>query len=44
MRQLETRRPASATLPPAKYTEYQDFRRKVSQADHAQVVLVKTDA
>ena len=44
VRQLETRRPASATLPPAKYAEYQDFRRKVSQADHAQVVLVKTDA
>ena len=44
VRQLETRRPASATLPPAKYPEYQDFRRKISQADHAQVVLVKTDA
>lgn len=44
VRQLETRRPAGTTLPPAKYTEYQDFRRKISQADHAQVVLVKTDA
>jgi len=45
VRQLETRRPAgSATLPATRYTDYQDFRRKVSQADNAQVVLVKTDA
>ena len=44
VRQLETRRPAGKTLPAAKYPEYQDFRRKISQADHAQVVLVKTDA
>ena len=45
VRQLETRRPAGGTsLPPANYPEYQDFRRKVNQADHAQVVLVKTDA
>jgi transglutaminase-like putative cysteine protease len=44
VRQLETRRPAGATLPAAKYGEYRDFRRKISQADNAQVVLVKTDA
>jgi hypothetical protein len=45
VRQLETRRPGSgAPLPAAKYSEYQDFRRKVSQADKAQVVLVKNDA
>jgi hypothetical protein len=45
VRQLETRRPGSgAPLPAAKYAEYQDFRRKISQADNAQVVLVKTDA
>jgi transglutaminase-like putative cysteine protease len=45
VRQLETRRPGSgAPLPAAKYGEYQDFRRKVSQADKAQVVLVKNDA
>jgi hypothetical protein len=45
VRQLETRRPAgNATLPAARYADYQDFRRKVSQADNAQVVLVKTDA
>ncbi|MVN78439.1 DUF3857 domain-containing protein [Hymenobacter sp. HMF4947] len=44
VRQLETRRPAGATLPPAAYTEYQAFRRKISQADHAQVVLMKNDA
>jgi len=45
VRQLETRRPAGgATLPAARYSDYQDFRRKVSQADNAQVVLVKTDA
>ena len=44
VRQLETRHPAGATLPAAKYTEYRDFRRKISQADNAQVVLVKTDA
>ncbi|GAB3636658.1 hypothetical protein GCM10027422_22480 [Hymenobacter arcticus] len=44
VRQLETRRPSGTTLPAAKYTEYQDFRRKISQADNAQVVLVKTDA
>jgi transglutaminase-like putative cysteine protease len=45
VRQLETRRPAgSATLPAARYADYQDFRRKISQADNAQVVLVKTDA
>jgi hypothetical protein len=45
VRQLETRRPAGgATLPAARYPDYQDFRRKVSQADNAQVVLVKTDA
>jgi transglutaminase-like putative cysteine protease len=45
VRQLETRRPAgSTTLPAARYPDYQDFRRKVSQADNAQVVLVKTDA
>ena len=45
VRQLETRRPAgTTTLPAARYAEYQDFRRKISQADNAQVVLVKTDA
>ena len=44
VRQLETRRPAGTTLPAAKYAEYQDFRRKISQADHAQVVLIKTEA
>jgi hypothetical protein len=45
VRQLETRRPAGGTaLPPAKYADYQDFRRKVNQADHAQLVLTKTDA
>ena len=45
VRQLETRRPAGgSTLPATKYSEYQDFRRKVNQADHAQVVLVKTEA
>jgi hypothetical protein len=44
VRQLETRRPTSAPLPAANYPEYQDFRRKVNQADQAQVVLVKTDA
>jgi hypothetical protein len=45
VRQLETRRPAgNATLPAARYPDYQDFRRKISQADNAQVVLVKTDA
>jgi hypothetical protein len=43
VRQLETRRPAGGrTLPAAKYTEYQDFRRKINQADHTQVVLVST--
>lgn len=44
VRQLETHRPAGPTLPPAKYTEYQDFRRKINQADHAQLVLIKTEA
>jgi hypothetical protein len=44
VRQLETRRPAGTTLPATKYTEYQDFRRKISQADHTQVVLIKTEA
>jgi hypothetical protein len=44
VRQLETRRPAGGTLPAANYTEYRDFWRKISQADNAQVVLVKTDA
>jgi hypothetical protein len=44
VRQFETHRPAGTTLPAAKYPEYQDFSRKVSQADHAQVVLVKTEA
>jgi transglutaminase-like putative cysteine protease len=44
VRQLETRRPAGTSLPATKYTEYQDFRRKISQADHAQVVLIKTEA
>jgi len=44
VRQLETRRPAGGTLPAAKYTEYRDFRRKISQADNTQVVLVKNDA
>ena len=44
VRHLETRRPAGKTLPAAKYAEYQDFRRKINQADHAQVVLVKTEA
>jgi len=44
VRQLETRRPTNAPLPAAKYPEYQDFRRKINQADQAQVVLVKTDA
>ena len=44
VRQLETRRPASAPLPAAKYPEYRDFRRKVNQADQAQVVLIKTEA
>jgi transglutaminase-like putative cysteine protease len=41
VRHLETRRPAGGrTLPAAKYSEYQDFRRKINQADHAQIVLV----
>ena len=44
VRQLETRRPTGPALPASKYTEYQDFRRKISQADNAQVVLVKTEA
>jgi hypothetical protein len=44
VRQLETRRPAGPTLPAAKYPEYQDFRRKISQADRAQLVLIKTEA
>ena len=45
VRQLETRRPAGGTtLPAAKYSEYQDFRRKINQADHAQLVLIKTEA
>jgi hypothetical protein len=44
VRQLETRCPAGTTLPATKYTEYQDFRRKISQADHTQVVLIKTEA
>ena len=44
VRQLETRRPGGATLPAAKYLEYREFCRKISQADNAQVVLVKTDA
>ena len=45
VRQLETRRPAGGTtLPATKYSEYQDFRRKINQADHAQVVLVSTGA
>ncbi len=44
VRQLETRRPVTTPLPASKYTEYQDFRRKISQADNAQIVLVKTDA
>jgi transglutaminase-like putative cysteine protease len=45
VRQLETRRPAGGhTLPAAKYSEYQDFRRKINQADHAQVVLVSAGA
>jgi len=43
VRQLETRRPGGPTLPAAKYPEYKAFRHKVSQADNAQVVLVKTD-
>ncbi|MGI4864556.1 MAG: DUF3857 domain-containing transglutaminase family protein [Janthinobacterium lividum] len=43
VRQLETRRPAGTTLPAAKYSEYQDFRRKINQADHAQLVLIKTE-
>jgi transglutaminase-like putative cysteine protease len=45
VRQLETRRPAGGnTLPATKYTEYQDFRRKINQADHTQVVLVSAGA
>jgi transglutaminase-like putative cysteine protease len=44
VRQLETRRPTSNTLPASKYADYQDFRRKISQADNAQVVLLKTEA
>jgi hypothetical protein len=45
VRRLETRRPVGgATLPAAKYGEYQDFRRKINQADHAQLVLLKTEA
>ena len=43
VRRLETRRPARE-LPAAKFTEYQDFRRKINQADHAQLVLVKAEA
>ncbi|NML66688.1 DUF3857 and transglutaminase domain-containing protein [Hymenobacter sp. RP-2-7] len=45
VRQLELRRPNGSTpLPAAKYPEYQDFRRKVNQADHTQLVLVKHEA
>lgn len=45
VRQLELRRPSGGTpLPAAKYSDYQDFRRKVNQADHTQLVLVKHDA
>jgi hypothetical protein len=45
VRQLELRRPNGSTpLPAAKYTEYQDFRRKINQADHTQLVLVKHEA
>jgi len=40
VRQLETRRPA-LVLPADKYAEYKEFRRKVNQADHAQLVLGK---
>ena len=39
------RRPTGPTpLPATKYTEYQDFRKKINQADHAQLVLVKNEA
>ena len=41
IRRLELRR---VRLPAAAYPGYVDFRRKVSIADKAQVVLVKTDA
>jgi len=45
VRQLELRRPTGSTpLPPAKYTEYQDFRKKINQADHTQLVLLKNEA
>ena len=45
VRQLELRRPGgNVPLPAAKYPEYQDFRRKVNQADHTQLVLVKNEA
>ncbi len=40
VRQLETRRP-TLVLPAEKYAEYKEFRRKVNQADHAQIVLGK---
>ncbi|WP_375418451.1 DUF3857 domain-containing protein [uncultured Hymenobacter sp.] len=41
VRRLELRR---AQLPASAYPAYVDFRRKISIADKAQVVLVKTDA
>jgi transglutaminase-like putative cysteine protease len=44
VRQLELRRPKGATLPAAAYTDYLGFRRKIGQADHVQIVLVKTEA
>jgi transglutaminase-like putative cysteine protease len=44
VRQLELRRPKGATLPAASYTDYLGFRRKIGQADHAQIVLLKTEA
>jgi hypothetical protein len=44
VRQLELRRPKGTTLPAAAYTDYLGFRRKIGQADHAQIVLVKTEA
>jgi hypothetical protein len=43
VRQLELRRPKGATLPAASYIDYLGFRRKIGQADHAQIVLLKTE-
>ena len=43
VRQLELRRPGSAPLPAASYADYKEFRRKINQADHTQLVLIKNE-